>query len=46
MLARESFDGPYMWHKPGPSGESNQTNQTDRTDHMNKTGWLNFSALC
>jgi len=56
MLARENFDGPHVWNKPGLSGyvvclvhlvvSCNQTNQTDRTDQMNKTGWQTVSASC
>ncbi len=54
MLARENFDSPHVWHKPGLSGylvclvhlvSLMEPNKPDnQTDQMNKTGWRTFSA--
>ena len=55
MLARENFDSPHVWHKPGLSGylvclvhlvSLMEPNKPDnQTDQMNKTGWRTSSQL-
>ena len=56
MLARENFDGPYVWDKPGLSGylvclvhlvSLLQPNKPDRPNRPNEQDRLaDFSASC